>query len=59
MKELEKADIAPYPYQNDLTKEIRKVAAVQGKSEFLSLWAGKHVHLSAEGKLKEIIHQFL
>ena len=59
MKELEKADIAPYPYQNDLTKEIRKVAAVQGKSEFLSLWAGKHVHLSVEGKLKEIIHQFL
>ena len=58
MKELEKANIAPYPYQNDLTKEIRKVAAVQGKSEFISLWAGKSVHLSVEGKVKDIIHQF-
>lgn len=59
MQEMKNANIAPYPYQNDLTKEIRKVASIQKKSEFMSLWAGENVHLSMEGKLKEIIHQFL
>ena len=29
--EMKEAVIAPYPYQNDLTKEIRKEAAKQGK----------------------------
>ena len=51
--EMKEAVIAPYPYQNDLTKEIRKEAAKQGKTEFMSLWAGESVHLSTGGKLKE------
>ena len=42
--------IAPYPYQNDLTKEIRKAAAQQGKMRFMSLWAGESVHLTTDGK---------
>ena len=53
--DMKEAVIAPYPYQNDLTKEIRKAAAQQGKKDFMSLWAGENVHLSIEGKLKEIL----
>lgn len=50
--------IAPYPYQNDLTKEIRKVAASLGKKDYLSLWAGTHVHLSQQGSVAEILNLF-
>jgi nitronate monooxygenase len=59
IEEMENAAIAPYPYQNELTKEIRKQALGQGKIEFLSLWAGENVHLSKGGKLKEIIEQLI
>lgn len=57
--EMKEAIIAPYPYQNDLTKELRKAAAKQGKNEFMSLWAGESVHLSTGGKLKTIIEQLV
>lgn len=57
--QMKEAVIAPYPYQNDLTKEIRKAAAQQGKWEFLSLWAGESVHLSTKGNLKEILTRFI
>lgn len=50
--------IAPYPYQNDLTKEIRKVAASLGKKEYLSLWAGTNVHLSQQGSVSEMLNFF-
>lgn len=58
MKELEHASIAPYPYQNDLTKGIRKAAAVQEKSEFMSLWAGENVHLNKSGSVENLIKEF-
>jgi nitronate monooxygenase len=57
--EMKNAEIAPYPYQNDLTKEIRKAAAIQGKSDFMSLWAGENVHLSTAGSVKEILKKFI
>ena len=53
------AEIAPYPYQNDLTKEIRKEAAKQGKSDFMSMWAGENVHLATAGTIREIIKKFI
>ncbi|AOV06570.1 NAD(P)H-dependent flavin oxidoreductase [Sporosarcina ureilytica] len=56
---MKNAVIAPYPYQNDLTKEIRKVAAQQEKPEFMSLWAGENVHLSTDGKVRDIIARFI
>ncbi|MEK5036705.1 NAD(P)H-dependent flavin oxidoreductase [Sporosarcina sp. FSL K6-3457] len=55
MLEMKDTVIAPYPYQNDLTKELRKAAAQQGKSEFMSLWAGESVHLTTKGTVKEIL----
>ncbi|WP_262175952.1 NAD(P)H-dependent flavin oxidoreductase [Saccharococcus sp. Marseille-Q5394] len=51
--------IAPYPYQNDLTKKIRSEAAKLGKPEFMSLWAGESVHETTGGTVKEIIGKFL
>lgn len=59
ISEMNEAIIAPYPFQNDLTKEIRKEAAKQGDTEFMSLWAGESVHLSTSGKLKNIIERFV
>lgn len=55
---MENQTIAPYPYQNDLTKEIRKVATSLGKKEYLSLWAGTQVHLSQQGSVAEILSRF-
>ena len=57
--EMKEEVIAPYPFQNDLTKGIRKEAAKQGNTEFMSLWAGESVHLSTGGKLKNIIERFV
>ncbi len=59
MMDMKEAIIAPYPYQNDLTKEIRKAAAQQEKRDFMSLWAGESVHLSREGTIKEILAQLI
>jgi nitronate monooxygenase len=59
ISEMKDAEIAPYPYQNDLTKEIRKEAAIQGKSDFMSLWAGENVHLTTRGTVKEILNKFI
>jgi len=52
------APIAPYPYQNDLTKKIRSEAARLGKSEFMSLWAGESVQETTSGTVKEVISKF-
>ncbi|HEY0395416.1 MAG TPA: nitronate monooxygenase [Candidatus Elarobacter sp.] len=39
-------DIAPYPHQHWLTRDIRAAAAAQGKPEYLSLWTGQAVALA-------------
>ncbi len=39
-------DIAPYPYQHWLTRDIRNAAAQQNRAEYLSLWAGQAVALA-------------
>ena len=57
--EMREEVIAPYPYQNDLTKKIRKEAAKQGNTDFMSLWAGESVHLSTSEKLKAIIGKLI
>ena len=58
-EEMSNANIAPYPYQNDLTKEIRKVAAKQGNSDYMSLWAGENVHLVITGFVEEVLETFI
>lgn len=58
-QEMKDAPIAPYPYQNDLTKELRKVAGSQGNYNYMSLWAGENVHLIKKGSVQGILKQFI
>jgi nitronate monooxygenase len=51
------SNIAPTPYQNALTTELRKVSAQQGNREFLSLWAGQSFPMAREASAAEIIAQ--
>lgn len=53
------APIAPYPYQNDLTKRVRSEAARLGKPEFMSLWAGEQVHETESGSVVEVVRRFV
>ncbi len=50
MSEMEpyERSVPPYPVQNALTRDIRAEAARQGKSDFLSLWAGQGLRMSRE-----------
>lgn len=57
--QMNRSPIAPYPYQNDLTKRIRKEAAVQNNAEFLSLWAGTAVHCTQAGTVESVVARLL
>lgn len=50
MREVEMADsgarLLPFPLQNTLTRPLRTAAAQQGRSEYLSLWAGQGVGMA-------------
>ena len=56
---MEGVPIAPYPYQNDLTKKIRSEASSQGRPEFMSLWAGESVEETVGGTVREIVEKFI
>jgi nitronate monooxygenase len=38
--------VLPFPVQNAMTRPLRSAAARQGRSEFLSLWAGQGVRMA-------------
>lgn len=50
-------DLLAYPYQNSLTKNLRKLAAQNNDSEFMSLWAGQSVRLSKKQTVKELLKE--
>jgi len=52
-------DIAPYPFQNAITRDIRTAAGQQGKSDFLSLWAGQAARLAKEAPAAEIVAELM
>jgi nitronate monooxygenase len=52
---LDPDDIAPYPFQNALTRDVRTAAAEQGRAEFLSLWAGQAARLATPKPAAEIV----
>ncbi|MBS4175453.1 nitronate monooxygenase [Bacillus sp. FJAT-49736] len=54
-----KSIIAPYPIQNSLTQEIRKVAARQGLPDFMSLWSGQSPRLSRSETVQELIDRIV
>lgn len=57
---LENSDfILPYPYQNKLTGELRRVSKAFNNADFVSIWVGQSIHnyssLSTEDILKNLI----
>ena len=52
-------DIAPYPFQNAMTRDIRTAAAAQGRAEFLSLWAGQAATLAREAPAARIVEELM
>lgn len=52
-------DIAPYPFQNAMTRDIRNAAAQQERSEFLSLWAGQAAPLATEAPAAQIVGELM
>ncbi|WP_294963735.1 nitronate monooxygenase family protein [uncultured Flavobacterium sp.] len=44
IKEIEDSDfILPYPYQNKLTAELRKIAKLEKNADLVSIWAGQSI----------------
>lgn len=52
-------DIAPYPFQNAMTRDIRTAAAEQGRDEFLSLWAGQAAQLAKAKPAAQIVAELM
>ena len=53
------AEILPFPLQNAATRPLRSAAARQGRSEFLSLWAGQGVRLARRQSAADLIARLL
>ena len=47
--------ILPFPLQNALTRPLRTAAAKNGRSEFLSLWAGQGVRMARRQSAAELM----
>ncbi len=53
------AMILPYPYQNKLTGELRKVAKAHQNADFVSIWAGQSLNDYSSSSTTEIIKQLI
>jgi nitronate monooxygenase len=49
--------ILPFPWQNSLTRSMRREAAKQGRAEFLSLWAGQGTRLARTQSAADLIQR--
>ena len=52
-------DIAPYPAQNALTRDIRQAAARQDRPEFLALWSGQAPGLARALPAAELVRSVI
>jgi nitronate monooxygenase len=52
-------DLAPYPFQNAMTRDMRNAAASAGNPEYLSLWAGQAAALAREQPAREIVARLM
>jgi nitronate monooxygenase len=52
-------DVAPYPFHNAMTRDIRNAAAQAGNAEYLSLWAGQAASLAREAPAGEIVRALM
>lgn len=51
--------ILPYPYQNKLTAELRKVAKTHYNVDFVSIWVGQSINDYSLSSTTEIIQQLI
>lgn len=58
-EEMRDAEIAPYPAQHALTRDLRDAAAAAGIGELLSPWAGQAVGLARRASSAEIVRTLL
>ena len=47
----------PYPYQNDVTKKLRKTAAQQGIQDWTHLWSGQGIRLARACTAQNLLSQ--
>jgi len=53
---LEQSDyILPYPYQNKLTNELRRVSKTMDNTDFVGIWTGQSIHHYSEASTEEIL----
>ncbi|MDH6252749.1 nitronate monooxygenase [Chryseobacterium sp. H1D6B] len=51
--------ILPYPYQNKLTNELRRVSKTQQNIDFISIWAGQSIHEYSELSTADILENLI
>lgn len=51
--------ILPYPYQNKLTNELRKVAKASKNTDFVSIWVGQSIHEYNRASTTEILKSLI
>lgn len=60
IKEFDQSDyILPYPYQNKLTSELRKVAKLNKNSEFTSNWIGQSISTLSRASTTDILKNII
>ena len=52
-------NILPFPYQNRLTRAMRREAARQNKADYLSLWAGQGLTMAKKQSVAELINRLV
>ncbi|NAP00079.1 nitronate monooxygenase, partial [Halomonas sp. MG34] len=48
-----------FPVQNNLTKDIRKASANQGKTDFMSLWAGQNATMAKRQTVRMLMESII
>jgi nitronate monooxygenase len=51
--------ILPYPYQNKLTNELRKVAKANGNTDFVTIWLGQSINGYSGDSTFEILNELI
>ncbi|WML39798.1 nitronate monooxygenase [Neobacillus sp. OS1-2] len=52
-------ELPDYPLQNELTKAIRKSAAVKGATDYMSLWSGQSPRLAKKLTVRELMNKII
>ncbi|CAA7197102.1 NAD(P)H-dependent flavin oxidoreductase [Chryseobacterium potabilaquae] len=51
--------ILPYPYQNKLTQELRRISKTLNNVDFVSIWVGQSIHRYSELSTEEILKKLI